>query len=88
MENGLQQIRVLLHVGQPAHIVDVIKILMGRMGPDEVIAGGNCLLVIAVLVVGIDQIKLDLLGERAVRVAGIHGLEIFDGLGEVSGVDD
>ena len=88
MKNGLQQIRVLLHVGEASHVVDIIKVLVGRMSPDEVIACRYCLLVVAVLVIGVDQIELDLLRERAVRVTRIHGLEILDGLGKIAGVDD
>ena len=69
------------------HVIRVVRTGVLRVEPDEAVGRGDCLLVIVVPVVGIDQFELRLFGVGAEGVARFQQLQVLHCQIEVSGAD-
>ncbi|MCY1532849.1 hypothetical protein D9M68_681440 [compost metagenome] len=80
-QEARHQAAVLGERGHALHVVGVVDVGVLRVQADEALGGGTRGLGLHVLVVGVDQFQLRLLGIAAERIAGFQRLQLADGVG-------
>ncbi|MCY1511349.1 hypothetical protein D9M68_457650 [compost metagenome] len=80
-QEARQQATVLFEGGQALQVVGVVDVGMLRVQADEALGGGLGGFRLDVLVIGVDQFQLRLLGVTAEGIAGFQGLQLGDSRG-------
>ena len=63
---------------EAANVVGIVNVRVGRVQTDETVGGRRGSLRLVILIVGVDQFQLSLLGVAAERIASLKGAQGFD----------
>ncbi|MNG13034.1 hypothetical protein D3C84_966860 [compost metagenome] len=79
-----QQADVLVERGQALEVIGVVHVRMLRVQTNEALGGRLRSLRLGVLVVGVDELELSLIGVATERIARLQGLQLGCGAGIVA----
>jgi hypothetical protein len=80
-QEARQQADVLVERGQALEVVGVVDVRVLWMQADETLGGGLGSLRLGVLVVGVDQLELGLIGIATERITRLQSLQLGGGAG-------
>ncbi|MNF73903.1 hypothetical protein D3C84_559200 [compost metagenome] len=75
-QEACQQATILIEGGQALDVIGVVDVRVLRMQANEALGGGSCGFRLGILVVGVDQFQLGLLGIAAERITRFERLEL------------